>query len=230
MDDLTIIYITANTLPKSWVDFQTKHLIKAANGSRIISISREPMNFGENLLDTEKKCYWNIYFQLLRGAKEAKTPFVAMAEDDTLYTKEHFSKFRPPMDAVSYDRARWSLFAWDNMYCMRQRISNCSLVAPRDYLIEALEERNRKYPNGNDYVGEVGRSKVEHRLGVSVRNCVEWYCHNPIVQLNHEGGTDKGDYGIINGRHMIKKHGQMKAYDIPYWGKATDILKVYRGE
>ena len=227
MNDLTILYITASEVPEKWMEFQLYHLKKSIGDSPIISISRKPLDLGTNLLDSEPKRYWNIYMQMLRGALAADTPYVAMVEDDTLYTKEHFTAFRPPLDAVSYNRARWSLFTWDNIYCMRQRISNCSLIAPREYLITALKERSEKYPNGNEYVGEVGRSKVEHRLGVTVRNCVEWYCHNPIVQLNHEGGTDKGDYGIVNGKHLIKKHGQMKAYDIPYWGKATDILKYY---
>jgi len=229
-DDITILYITASEVPKSWSDFQIGHLLKSVGNAPIISISRKPMNLGINLLDTEQKRYWNIYTQMLRGSLLATTPFVAMAEDDTLYTPEHFTAFRPPLDAVSYDRARWSLFAWDNMYCMRQRVSNCSLIAPREYLIEALTERQNKYPNGNTYVGEVGRSKVEHILKVTVRNCVEWYCHNPIVQLNHDAGTDNGSYGIVNGVHLIKKHGQMKAYDIPYWGKATEIIKKYKGE
>jgi hypothetical protein len=227
MNDLTILYITASEVPENWMEFQLYHLKKSIGDSPIVSISRKPLDLGTNLIDSEPKRYWNIYMQMLRGALAADTPYVAMVEDDTLYTKEHFTAFRPPLDAVSYNRARWSLFTWDNIYCMRQRISNCSLIAPREYLITALKERSEKYPNGNEYVGEVGRSKVEHRLGVTVRNCVEWYCHNPIVQLNHEGGTDKGDYGIVNGKHLIKKHGQMKAYDIPYWGKATDILKYY---
>lgn len=231
MTDLTILYITASEMPERWMDFQLKHLHHAVNGNPIISVSRKPMDLGTNLLDTEPKSYWNIYTQMLRAAQLADTPYVAMAEDDTLYTKEHFNDFRPPMDAVSYDRSRWSLFTWDNIYCVRQRISNCSLIAPRELLIEALTERQIKHPNGHKDAGEVGRSKVEHKLGVTVHNCVEWYCHNPIVQLNHPTGTDVGDYGRLpNGKRMVKKHGQIKAFDIPYWGRAIDVIKEYTDE
>ena len=168
--------------------------------------------------------------QMLRGAEIAKTKFIAVAEDDTLYTQEHFSEFRPPKDKVSYDRSRWSLFSWDNMYCLRQRVSNCSLIAPRELLIEALRERKAKYPHGcpDSLVGEVGRTIVDRRMGVTQREAVEWYCTNPIVQLNHPTGTDKGDYGMIEGRHHIKRHGQIKAYDIPFWGKATDLIAYYK--
>lgn len=221
--DITILYVTANEMPERWMEFQLGHLKNAVGEAPIISLSRKPMDLGLNLLDEEPKSYWNIYMQLLKGALLAETPFVAMAEDDTLYTKAHFDEFRPPMDKVSYDRSRWSLFTWDNMYCIRQRISNCSLIAPTQLLIEALTERKEKYPNGcpNEVTGEVGREKVERRLGVTVRGCVEFYSFGPIVQLNHPTGSDDTQ------KRRWKKHGQLRAYDIPYWGKAQDIINVY---
>lgn len=229
-NDLTILYISASEMPEHWIKFQVDHLLKAVGDAPIISISRKPMDLGQNIIDAEPMCHWNIYMQMLNGALLAETPYVATAEDDTLYTKEHFTEFRPPADKVSYDRSRWSLFTWDNMYCMRQRISNCSLIAPRELLIEALSERKAKWPDGvpNKKCGEVGRAKVDHvRLGVTIRGCVEWYSRGPIVQLNHPTGSDTGDYGVVNGRRMVKRHGQIRAYDIPHWGKATEIIKHY---
>lgn len=222
---ITILYITNNELPESWVKFALKHLIHAANGAPIITISRLPMTLGTNLLDTEPKSYWNLYMQLLRGAQEAKTPYVALAEDDVLYTRAHFHEFRPSLDCIAYDRSRWSLFVWekDPFYCMRQRISNCSLIASREYLIDALLERKNKYPDGVDQKlnGEVGRPIVDKRLGVSKRNMVEFYSYGPIVQLNHPSGTD------LTQQTQWKRHGQMRAYDIPYWGTAKEIIKHY---
>ena len=223
--DITILYITMNLMSQKWTDFQNHHLLKAADGAPIISVSRHPMTLGTNLLDTGTPGYWNLYSQLLRAAKEAKTPYVALAEDDVLYTRAHFHEFRPALDCVAYDRSRWSLFTWEKepFYCLRQRISNCSLIAPRDYLVAALEERQSRWPNGCDekLLGEVGRSKVDHRLGVSQRGCVEYYSYGPIVQLNHPDGHD------LTQKTRWKRHGQVRAYDIPYWGPAKEILKYY---
>lgn len=221
--DLTIIYITANEMPSHWMEFQIGKLLEAVEDTNIISVSRKPMDLGTNLIDDNPKSYWNMYMQLLRASELATTDYVAVAEDDTLYTKSHFTEFRPPINAVAYDRSRWSLFTWDKpyMYCMRQRISNCSLIASRTELIFALTERKIAYPNGNEYCGEVGRSKVEKRLRVSVRNCKEFYSYGPIVQLNHSYGTDETQ------RRNWKRHGQMRAYDIPYWGKAEDIVRIF---
>lgn len=223
MDDLTILYITANLMPEHWCEYQLHHLHKAIDGSPIISISRKPMALGHNVVENNPQSYWNIYTQMLHGAKLADTEFVAMAEDDVLYSNEHFREFRPPMDTVSYNRSRWSLFAWDPMYCLRQRISNCSLIAPRKLLIDALEERAEKHPNGasDNITGEVGRWKVSRWLGVSETKSVEWWSTTAIVQLNHPGGSDARQAS------KWKKHGQLKATDIPHWGKATEVVKNY---
>lgn len=181
------------------------------------------MNLGTNLIDTEKKCYFNIYMQILRGALLTKTPYVAMVEDDVLYSKEHFIQFRPKSTEVSYNRSRWSLFSWDPIYCLRQRVSNCSLIAPTKLLIEALSERKAVWPDGapDKISGEVGRPIIDKRLRVTIRNKVEWYSTTPIIQLNHQSGSD------VHARKKWKKHGQLKAYDIPHWGKATNIARIY---
>ncbi len=224
MHDLTVLYITANEMPEKWMEYQIDILLKAIGDTPIISVSRKPMDLGVNLLDTEpEKSYWNIYKQMLRAAWRAKTCFVAMVEDDVLYSKEHFVQFRPKRGEVSYNRSRWSLFAWDPIYCLRQRVSNCSLIACRKVLIEALTEREEKYPDGNKYVGEIGRAIVENRLGVSRRKMVEWYSTVPIIHINHPGGIDETQ------QQQWKKHGQIKAIDIPFWGKAKDIVEVYNG-
>lgn len=231
--DLTILFISASEMPEWWMQYQISVLLHAAGDAPIVSVTRKPLDLGRNILDDGKKSYWNIYMQMLRAARIAQTPFVAMAEDDTLYTPEHFRDFRPPADAVSYDRSRWSLFSWEPnpIFCLRQRISNCSLIAPRQLLIDALEERRDKCRGGlpNSSCGEVGRARLERKLGLTERKSIEWWCKNPIVQLNHLTGTDVGDYPNMqgDGRHYYKPHGEIKAVEIPYWGSARDIVRHY---
>jgi hypothetical protein len=224
MSDLTIMYITANEMPECWMEFQLRHLMKAAGEYPIISVSRKPMDLGLNVLDeAPEKSYWNIYVQMRRAAELAETPYVAMAEDDTLYHPDHFNQFRPGAGEVSYNRARWSLFTWDPMYCLRQRLSNCSMIGDRKYLLAALREREKKYPNGCEFTGEVGRHKIERRLGVSTRTKVEWFSSNPVIQLNHPDGIDETQ------KTQWKRRGQIKAWDIPYWGRATKVVGEYFG-
>jgi hypothetical protein len=226
--DLTVIYYTLNKTPKGWQDFYMAHLKKSIGKAPVISVSRKPIDFGINLIDKEPSSYANIYRQILRAAKLAKTKYVATAEDDCLYSKEHYKQFRPKDDEFSYNRARWSVFAWEGkkaIYCLRQRISNCSLIAPTKLLIEALEERFKRYEGQKiprRLMGECGRNKLERRMGITLRKQKDWWSTCPIIHLNHTAGTD--------GRQAdeFKLHGQLKAMEIPYWGKASDIARQYK--
>jgi len=95
------------------------------------------------------------------------------------------------------------------------------MIGARDLVIDALEERDKKHPDGFSYTGEIGREIVEKRLGVTRRKMVEWYSTVPVIQLNHPDGIDEGQ------QKQWKKHAQIKAYDIPYWGNAEDIVRLY---
>ena len=224
MQDLTIIFITANQTPEKFAQYQWDILMKAIKDYPLIMVSREIITANERIgpliYDTGPKCHANMYYQLLQAAKLAKTPYIAMAEDDVLYPEEHFREFRPPMDSVSYDMSRWSLYTWVPLFSLKQRVSNCSLIAPREYLIEALEERFARY-SVEDFppqlVSEVGR--YEENLRISKRNMVKWYASKPLVHINHPNGTDSLKFR--------KRLGEIKAVEIPDWGRAEDIIKLY---
>ncbi|MBX4189787.1 hypothetical protein KW791_00595 [Candidatus Parcubacteria bacterium] len=222
--DITGIYISLNKLPQYWVDYHLEVLKDAAPGMPIISITKKPMDLGMNLLDTDEPGYTNIYRQLLRAAKLATTKYVAMIEDDCLYSKSHFFKFRPQDDEFAYNRNRWSLFSWgEPIYSLRQRLSNCSLIAPRDLLIEALQERFDKY-NGHppdSEMGECGRARIEDRLKVTRRKQVDFLSRVSIVHINHPLGTEDRQ------QQQWKSHAEIRAYDIPHWGKAADIVNFF---
>lgn len=228
--DLTIIFITASQIKKKFADFQWKTLKEATKGYPIIRITRDQNESAEDwgvsaiVYDNEPKSLSNIYRQILRAAKIAKTPYVAIAEDDSLYHENHFNFYRPDMDTFAYNQNRFALFTWgEPLYSWRNRKSNCSLIAPRELLIEALEERFAKYPNGTpDHItGEVGRGMVERNMGITVRKSVEVFGEVSIIQLNHESASEERQ---VNKR---KRLGQIKVWDIYYWGRPWNILKHY---
>lgn len=223
-NNLTIIMLTANRVPAKWAEFHKQKLLEAAGDSPIITISRKPLNWGVNLLDKEEYKISNIYFQLLRGAKTAETEFIAVAEDDTLYPKEHF-EYRPAADAFAYNMNRFGLFTWGRpTYFWKDRISNSTLIAPRKLVIEALTERFEKYPNGTPsrYTGEIGRRNIEGKLGLTRRKAVWFSTEMSVVRIDHELGVDR------LARTHRKGMGILRAFDIPYWGKAENLVKEFK--
>jgi hypothetical protein len=233
VSDLTIIYLTVSQMPQRWERFHMGHLLTAIEDRPMVVTSGKPMEItaanGKPRPDTKYLIQsgpfskWNVYRQLLRGALEATTQYVAVAEDDTLYSRRHFSDFRPPEDAVAYDLSRWSVFSWSPkpFFSAIRRHGNFTMIGPRKLVIRALQEREVKYPKGKDYAGEIGRPDVERNLGLTPNKLQEWYCIHASVNLCHPQGLSPTYIGSGIGRE--RKPGELKAWDIPYWGKAADI-------
>jgi hypothetical protein len=221
MNDITIIYLTASLIPEKFAEYQ-RSLLKSYN-LPIISVSRKPLDFGLNLIDTEPKRISNIYFQMLRAAKLATTEFVAVAEDDVLYPEEHFT-LRTDKDTFTYNQNRYVLFTWGvPTYSWKPRRSNATLIAPRELLIESLEERFAKWPDGtpDNRTGELGRGMIERNLGITERKSADVYTTVSVVQLNHAMSSEKYQ---VNQR---KRMGYLRAYSIPVWGEAKDVVKKF---
>jgi len=220
--DLTIIYLTYNEHPKKWTDFHFEKLMEAKGVYPLIAVTHEKLGLEREIYQTEYS-HLNMYKKLLEASRMANTPYIAVAENDILYHPEHFTFYRPPMDTVAYDMSKWSLFVWNPIYNLRRRKSNATMIAPREYLIEALKERYEDNECPPDRIGEVGRHIHEKALGITLRNSVEVWCPNPSVILSNPNSI-----GYKQAHHPTrKKLGEMQAIDIPYWGKAEDIIKQY---
>jgi hypothetical protein len=222
--DITILFLTANKVPKQWAEYQKKILLEAAGDASIISLSRQPIDLGTNVLDTDPEGISNIYLQMLKGARMATTPYIAVAEDDALYHYHHFA-YRPPMDVFAYNMNRWGIFTWEvpPTYFWKNRISNSTLIASRELTIEALEERFAKYPNGTppEKTGELGRNKIEKRLGITYRKSLEFLTVMPVVRFDHDWGLDPLE------RNHKKRMAFIRAFDIPHWGRAEELVKHF---
>ena len=226
MTDLTVLYYTANVLREPFATNVRNVLLEAIGDTPLISVSHEPMDFGQNIVVDYPRSIMSIYRQVLDGARAATTEYVAMAEDDCLYSKEHFSSFRPPADEFAYDMARWSIYSWSvpPIYSIKYRHSNSTMLCPRKLLISALEERFAKYPpatsNPNlSYFAEPGR--YERKLGVTIQKIHEYTSTCPCVTFSHPDALGFDYQGTRKGL------GELKAFDIPFWGKAEDVIKKY---
>jgi hypothetical protein len=228
MSDLTILFYTANYISDYFMGNIQKQLLKAIGDTPLISVSHKPMDFGENICvgDIGRSAY-NIYKQVLIGAKAAKTKYVATAEDDVLYPEEHF-RYRPPEDTMAYDINRWGIYTWTKppIFSYRDRRNMTSLIAPRDELIRTLEERFTKYPTPEDmhesirkYWGEPGR--YDSSLGISKVKNERYKSSIPHIMFSTPEALAFKHLGVR------KAHSKVRAKELPYWGTAEEVLKLY---
>ena len=228
--DLTVIYYTSNFLDTHnpyFLKNTRKQLLKATDGLPIISVSQRPTPFGQNICVGEiGRSHLNLYRQILTGCKAAKTKYVAMAEDDILYSYEHFHTKVPEKDVFLYDMNKLSIFTWTKppLFSFRhKRMVVNQLIAKRKMLIEALEERFATYSSDDaiplSYWGDPGR--YEKHLGVTVRPTDTFMCTCPSIVFTHEYA-----FGYLS-RGKRKKLGDLRIIEVPFWGSASKVLKLW---
>jgi len=248
--DLTIIYYTANHLEKENPVFANnvkKQLIRAIGDYPLIIVSQKYFPVDDILAQKQGdpplnvcvgdigRSHLNIYKQIMIGCQHAKTKYVAMAEDDILYSYEHFHTKVPDKDVFLYDMNKLSLFTWTKppLFSFRHsRMVVNQLIAPRKMLQEAMEERFARREELNKkgikdekflkYWGDPGR--YEKHLGVTVRERDNFMCTCPSIVFTHELA-----FGYLS-RGKRKRLGDLRIIEVPFWGKAEDVLKYYYEE
>jgi len=144
--NITIIYYTANVVHRG-IEYSVLRSLRK-HGYPIVSVSQKPMDLGKNIVVPQERSKENIYRQVLIGAKEATTEYVALCEDDCLYVPEHF-KYRP-QKAFGYNLNRWLLHLAEKTFSYRKRPILSQCIAHRQTLIECLEKGDRDKEMGRE--------------------------------------------------------------------------------
>lgn len=233
--DLSVVYYTSNFLEEKnpyFLSNTMKYLKDAIGDTQVVSVSHKPINFGENICVGDiGRSNRNIYWQILQGAKAAKTKYVAMVEDDVLYPPEHFVCRPSSDDILLYDMNKFSIFTWSKpmVFSWKHRMVIFTLICSRDLLVDSLEERLTKYPeyDTNEFCGEPGR--YDKRLGVTVRKTEEGWGGRPMVQFFHPYGmfyvsTPRGRTRQVGERKAL---GPLRGTELVPWGTAHQTMLLY---
>lgn len=221
MNDLTILYYTANRLDNNVANRVRQYLLEVAKDIPIISISHEPLDFGHNIhvgyLDYGT---YSIYKQILIGAMCARTKYVVCCEDDAIYPEEHFL-YRPRESTFEYNINKW----WVNEdIFFHSRVPNMiGCIAETELMVETLCKRFAKYPHELtptelDGWGEPGRK--EDVIGIDKPSMDKFRTVSPIFALNHDSGSG-------GKRHLEPKHRVARRLD--GFGTAKEIWDKFYG-
>lgn len=215
INDLTAIYYTADTIPRTFASETFEQLNEALGETEFIAIGKLPDVPASHL---------GIYRQALSGAKLAQTKYIALCEDDVLYSTEHF-KYRPSPGKFAYNMNFWNITTWGEPMLTQKlggRRNLSQLICERDLFIEAMEERFAKYPDDKvDLSKWAEPSKYERQLGVTERDWETFTTNPPNVVFSHETSLSYQNLG------KRKKSGEIRATVIPHWGEAQKIQGFY---
>lgn len=246
MNDLTIIYYTNNILEQDVFDKCVEHLEIAADGKPIVSVSQKPVDLGENICVGDIGSSWlNLYKQLKLGAEKATTKYVATAEHDCLYTKEHFN-WRPPTDDTFYYNENCWFVQWggnhpelNGMYSTfwGERKALSQLICDRELLIADLEyklnllDEHEWAKTSLLFAGEPGVTRIKEAQkwaksgkGVSLMKYVDNYLKS---QRSDVFWTELPNLDIRGSNNFTgPKRGKNRTYNLAPWGDFNEFMKV----
>ena len=199
---ITVIYYTSNREREQFEQKIRERLLSAIGDLPLISVSQKPIDFGHNICVGDIGVSdANVFKQLLIGCQEAKTPLIATAEADCLYPPTGYFDFRPQkVDMAHFHSNLWVLRKGRFKYRRKGR-SLSALVSGREYLIQRIERRLRRWN---------GKEKI---LGVFWKG-IGWEFFDstlPVVNIKTEEG--------MRPRTRLLE-GQPAVAELPYWGDA----------
>lgn len=237
ISDLTVIYISACKIPYNFAQKTWRKLNEVMGWDNpiiaVVKLPEDPDNLmmttlamTHTIISDGPRSQASIYKQLLEGAKKAKTKYVAVAEDDVLYSPEHF-KFRPKDGHWGYNMNAWNIYTWgEPMFTYKApggRRNLNGLICERQMLIDHLEERFRLWPDDSKIdiriFGEPG--KYDNQLGTTPHPSQDFYTNPPNIVFSHQANLQ------FEGLGTRKALGQIRSTEIPYWGRAVDIRNLY---
>lgn len=215
--DKTIIYYTANRESEALNKLVRATLLDAADGMPIISVSQKPIDLGDNICvgDVGFSCH-NSVRQVWVGAMEATTRYVALAEADCLYPKEHFRYIPPDDKTFRYDRNVWILSEKGFTECRKTSIAG--ITVNREKLIRSIDKSllGRDFWIPKDTKHNAPKAYRKHGW----HSC---WTEEPIVMIDHKAGL----HPIHEPKKGENKYFREISYDtvdeLPPWGKAKDI-------
>jgi hypothetical protein len=221
MNDITIIYTSASIIDNRLGDLVRSQLLKVSDGIPIISVTREKLNFGKNIvIPSAHGSNRNVYVAVLEATNFVNTKYCAIAEDDCLYSWPHFRFHRPSPNVFSYNENYLRIYPWmAPVFSYKRRLHFSQCVVQTETLIYSLAERLNKVPLDDDIHCEPGR--YQHRFdayGIS-RNDKEYF-HPPLpnVLIHHENCLNFNKWG------KRTKLGINQIENVEPWGNAKSII------
>lgn len=250
MKNKTIIYCTDNSLPEKLFKRCQELLLEVTKGIPIICVSQRPVDFGDVriVVGDIGRSWLSLFVQQNLGLDAAKTPVIAFAEHDCLYTREHFEFDPPDLETFWYNKNLW-LAQWSDthhpeykgMYSYwPDRTGQSQLIVGRDVALEAYSERQELIEKG--YLSKAVPAEPGHNKDSAMRKLEKLYYYVSLkgqARLFHRYLMDwvekwEANYfktkipnlDIRHGGNFSRgKRGKKRRYELPYWGRLEDVLR-----
>jgi glycosyltransferase involved in cell wall biosynthesis len=231
-----IIYYTDNQLDLGIMKACQEQLLKSVNGHRIVSVSLQPLDFGNNITLPLERGILTMFKQILTGLEELDCDTIFFCEHDVLYHPSHFDFVPTARDKYYYNRNTWKLRIEDGHALSYECGQTSGLCAYRDLLVQHYKQRVKNTQEkwdelgGNTYqfrqfVRAQGFEPGTHHRPESVDQLdfEYWDSALPNIDVRHSSNLTPNRWSKDQFRR--KPRTWVESDEIPGWGKGIDIVR-----
>lgn len=214
-----IVYYTDNKLTSDIMEACQRQIVNAANGRKVISVSLDPLEFGENITLDLERGYLTMFKQILTGLDKLETDIVYLCEHDVLYHPSHFEFTPAKRDVFYYNENVWKVhrdFGFALFYYCKQTSGLC---AYRDTLIDHYRKRVA-YVEKHGFSQRIGFEPGTHgRIPELAGKSDRWMSEYPNIDIRHNENLTPSRWKKSQFRNQRFCKGWLMKDTVPGWGK-----------
>jgi hypothetical protein len=226
-----VLYYTDNRLAPAIMQRCQEQITASVNGHRVVSVSLQPISFGDNIVLPLERGYLTMFKQILAGLEELKSDIVYFCEHDVLYTPEHFEFIPPRKDVYYYNTNVWKIDAKNGNILHYDCKQTSGLVAYRELLLghyrkrvantEAALEQYGDTKEFRNWIRRQGFEPASHNRAERVDDYKSeaFTTTIPIVDIRHDNNLTPSRWRQDQFRDQRNCRGWIEADEIPHWGK-----------
>lgn len=231
-----MVYYTDNRLDPTLMSACQKQLQKAVKDRRIVSVSLEPINFGDNIALPMERGYLTMFKQILMGLQALDTDIVFLCEHDILYHPSHFEFVPPEKDKFYYNLNVWKVDAKTGHALHYDCKQTSGLCAYRELLVEHYKKRVEKTEAAfwsmdktefGRFIRMQGFEPGSHGRAERVDDVKSeiWESAVPNIDIRHDCNLTPSRWRQDQFRDQRNCRNWIEADAIPGWGKWEDVIQ-----
>lgn len=206
-----IIYVSSNRESPEFEKKIIDDLLTKIGIMSIVSVTQKPTNLGKNIVVGEVGASgFNFCRQVLIACENSTTDIVISAESDCLYSPDYFD-FRPDRLDVPYRNSNIYVQKYGQDFVCKKSMSTFSQVIGREFYIKRLHELLDGLP-----MWSTEYKNFPKEIHKKLFNKFEYFeTEYPCISFKTGGG--------------MRKHSssdEIPVYELPYWGKISDVRRT----
>ena len=214
-----LLYYTDNRLAQPIADAVRTQLARVRNGHELVSVSLQPLDFGDNIVLDAERGVETMFRQILAGLEAMTCDVVFFVEHDVLYHPSHFDFTPPRRDCFYYNQNVWKVDAKTGRALFHYVNQTSGLCAYRELLLEHYRKRV-KLVEERGFSRRMGFEPGTHNRAERVDDykAERWMSEQPNIDIRHRHNLTPSRWRRDQFRNQKYTEGWTEADEVPGWG------------